>query len=160
MGLAAGNVSRVVNSLDIMFPEFMMTELTKMEFLGPPFLKDATRVCIMKKISEYERIDGRILLLYAHPLLFKLKSYFFHPPFLLTFRSAPCHHHRGLQAEYNDATLATTEALCNIHFDIKGCRPNCPFGMAAFLESVQSHIWHSLRFSPHARRLITSCVSQ
>ena len=40
------------------------------------------------------------------------------PPRLLPIlRSAPCHHHPELLAEYELITRSTTEALCNIHLD-------------------------------------------
>ena len=44
-----------------------------------------------------------------------------------------------------------------------GCRPNCPFCIAA-VDAVQLRIWHSQRFCPHSRRvsvwLMTSSASQ
>ena len=93
------------------------TELTKMELLGSPILADATRCCIAKKLSEYKRMSDRILLHDGHPGLFLLKNAFSLPHILLILRSAPCHHHPELLAEYDVITRSTTEALCNIHFD-------------------------------------------
>ena len=92
-----------------------MTELTKIELPGSPILADATRCCIVKKLSEYRRMNDRILLLDGHPGLFLLKNAFSLPRLLLTLRSAPCHHHPELLAEYDVITRSTTEALCNIH---------------------------------------------
>ena len=60
VGLAAGKFSRVVNEL---LPEITVTELTKMELLGSPILTDATRCCIVNKLSEYKVMNDRILLL-------------------------------------------------------------------------------------------------
>ena len=88
-----------------------------MELLGSPILADATRCCIVKKRSEYKRMNDRILLLDGHPGLFLLKNAFSHPRLLHTIRSAPCHHHPELLAEYDVITRSTTEALCNIHLD-------------------------------------------
>ena len=62
-------------------------------------------------------MNDRILLLDGHPGLFLLKNAFFLPRLLLTLRSAPCHHHPELLAEYDVITRSTNEALCNIHFD-------------------------------------------
>ena len=59
----------------------------------------------------------RILLLDFHSGLFLLKNDFSLPRLLLSLRSAPCHHHPELLAEYDEVTCSTTEALCNIHFD-------------------------------------------
>ena len=88
-----------------------------MELLGSPILADATRCCIFKKLSEYKRMNDRILSLDGLPGLFLLKNAFSLPRLLLTLRSAPCHHHPELLAEYDVITRSTTEALCNIHFD-------------------------------------------
>ena len=88
-----------------------------MELIGSPILNDATRCCTVKKLSENKRINYCILLLDGHPGLFLLKNAFSLPPLLLTLRSAPCHHHPELLAEYNVITRSTTEALCNIQFD-------------------------------------------
>ena len=88
-----------------------------MELLGSPILADATRCCIVKKLSEYKRMNDRILLLDGHPGLFLLKNVFSLPHLLLALRSAPCHHHPELLAEYDVIPRSTTEALCNIHFD-------------------------------------------
>ena len=117
VGLAAGKFSRVVNSVNELLPEIKVTELTKMELLGSPILADATRCCIVKKLSEYKRMNDRILLLDGHPGLFLLKNAFSLPRLLFTLRSAPCHHHPELLSEYDVITRSTTEALCNIHFD-------------------------------------------
>ena len=59
-------------------------------------------------------MNDRILLLYGHPGHFLLKNAF---SLLLTLRSAPCHHHPELHAEYDVMTRSTSEALCNIHLD-------------------------------------------
>ena len=117
VGLAAEKFSRVVNSFNELLPEIKVTELTKMELLGSPILADATRCCIVKKLSEYKRMNDRILLLDGHPGLFLLKNAFSLPRLLFTLRSAPCHHHPELLSEYDVITRSTTEALCNIHFD-------------------------------------------
>ena len=90
VGLAAGKFPHVVNSFNELLPEIKVTELTKMEFLGSSILTDVTRCCIVKKLSEYKRMNDRILLLDGHPGLFLLKNDF---SLLLTLRSAPCHHH-------------------------------------------------------------------
>ena len=47
----------------------------------------------------------------------KLRNAFSIHRLLLALRSAPCHHHPELLAEYDVITRSTTEALCNIHFD-------------------------------------------
>ena len=52
VGLAAGKFSRVVNSFNEQLPEVKVTEFTKMELLGSPILDDATRCCIVKKMSS------------------------------------------------------------------------------------------------------------
>ena len=118
VGLAAGKFSRVVNSFNELLPEIKVTVLTKMELLGFPILADATRCCIVKKLSEYKRINDRILLFDGHPGHILLKNAFSTPPhLLLNLRSAPCHHHPELLAEYDVITRSTTEALCNINFD-------------------------------------------
>ena len=88
-----------------------------MELLGSPILNDATMCCIVKKFSEYKRMNDRILLLDGHPGLFLLKNAFSLPRLLFSLRSAPCHHHPELLVEYDEVTRSTTEALCNIHFD-------------------------------------------
>ena len=88
-----------------------------MEFLGSPILNDATRCCIVKKLSEYKRINDRTPLLNRNPGLFLLKNGFFLPRLLFTLRSAPCGHHPELLTEYDVITRWTTETLCNIHFD-------------------------------------------
>ena len=64
-------------------------------------------------------MNDRILLLDGHPGLFQLKNAFYLLRLLPTLRSAPCHHHPELLAEYDVITHSTTEALCNIHFDHK-----------------------------------------
>ena len=117
VGLAAGKFSRVVNSSNELLPEIKVTELTKMELLGSPILADATRCCIVKKLSEYKRMIDRILLLDGHPGLFLLKNAFSLPRLLFTLRSAPCHHHPELLSEYDVITRSTSETLCNIHLD-------------------------------------------
>ena len=117
VGLAAGKFSSVVNSFDELLPEIKLTEITKMELLGSPILADATRCRIVKKLSEYKRMNDRIFLLDGHPGLFLLKNAFSIPRLLFTLRSAPCHHHPELLSEYDVITRSTTEALCNIHFD-------------------------------------------
>ena len=117
VGLAAGEFSRVVNSFNELLPEIKVTELTKMEHLGSPILADATRCCIVKKLSEYNRMIDRILLLDGHPGLLRLKNAFSLLRLLLTLRSAPCHHHPELLVEYDVITRSTSETLCKIHFD-------------------------------------------
>ena len=117
VGLAVVKFSRVVNSFNELLPEVKVTELTKIELLGSPILADATRCCIAKKLSEYKRMNDRILLLDGHPGLFLLKNAFSLPRLLHALRSASCHHHPELLAEYDVTTRSTTEALCNIHFD-------------------------------------------
>ena len=52
VGFAAGKFSRVVNNFNELLPEIKVTELTKMELLGSPIMTDATRCCIVKKLSE------------------------------------------------------------------------------------------------------------
>ena len=88
--LAVGKFSCVVNSFNDLLQEVKMTEITKMELLGYPILNDATRCCIVRKLTEYTRMIDRIVLLDDHP---------------------------ELLAEYDEVTRSTTEALCNIHFD-------------------------------------------
>ena len=61
VGLAAGKFSRVVDSFNELLPEIKVTELTKMELIGSPILADATRCCIVKKLSEYKWMNDRIL---------------------------------------------------------------------------------------------------
>ena len=117
VGLAAGKFSRVVNSFNELLPEIKVTELNKIELLGSPILADATRCCIVKKLSEYKRKNDRIILLDGHPGLFLPKNAFSLPRLPFTLRSAPCHHHPELLSEYDVITRSTTEALCNIHFD-------------------------------------------
>ena len=117
VGLAAGKFSHLVNSFNELLLEVEVTKLTKMELLESPILNDATRCCIVKKLSEYKRMNDRILLLDGHPGLFLLKNAFSFPRLLLTLRSAPCHHHPELLAEYGVITRSTTEASCNIHLD-------------------------------------------
>ena len=67
-----------------------------------------------KKLSEHKMMSDRILLLDGHPGLLLLKKAIF---LLRTLRSAPCHHHPELLAEYDEVTRSTTEALHNVHFD-------------------------------------------
>ena len=117
VGLAAGEFSRVVSSFNELLPEIKVTELTKMELLGCPILTDATICYIVKKLSEYKRMNDRILLLDGHPGLFLLKNAFSLPRLLPTLWSAPCHHHPEVLAEYDVMTRSATEALCNNHFD-------------------------------------------
>ena len=117
VGLAAGKFSRVVNSFSELLPEIKVTELTKMEFLGSPILTDVTRCYIVKKLSEYKGKNDRIILLEGHSGLFLLKNAFSLPRLLFTLRSASCHRHPELLAEYDVITRSRTEALCNIHFD-------------------------------------------
>ena len=119
VSLAAGKVLRVDNSLSELLPKIKVTELTKMELLRSPILADATRCCIVKKLSEYKRMNDRILLLDGHPGLSLMKNSSSLPRLLFTLRSAPCHHHPELLAEYDVITRSTTEALCNIHLDDK-----------------------------------------
>ena len=154
VGLAAGKFSRVVNSFNELLPEITVTELTKMELLGSPILADATRCCIMKKLSEHKRMNERILLLDGHPDLFLLKNAFFLPRLLFTLRSAPCHHHPELLSEFDVITRSTTEALCNIHFDVNswsqaklpvrygglGLRTAADLALPAFLSSRAASI--------------------
>ena len=115
VGLAAEKFSRVVNCFNEQLPNVKVTELTKVELLGSPMLNDATRCCIVKKLSEHKRMNDRILLLDGHPGLFRLKNDFSLPRLLFTLRSAPCHYHPEILAEYDEITRSTTEALCNIH---------------------------------------------
>ena len=88
-----------------------------MELLGSPILADATRCCIVMKLSEYKRMKDRILLLDGHPGLLLQKNAFSLSRLLFTLRSAPCHHHSELLSECDVITRSTTEALCNVHFD-------------------------------------------
>ena len=162
--LAAGNFSRVVNSLNELLPEVKVTELTKMELLGSPILADATRCCIVKKLSECKWMNDRILLLDGHPGVFLLKNAFSLPRLLLTLRSAPCHHHPELLSEYDVVTHSTTEALCNIHFDDNSwSQTKLPvrYGGLGLRTAADLAL---PRFCPHARRasvwLTTSSVSQ
>ena len=101
MGLFAGNVSRVVDCFNILLPDIKMTELTKMELLGSPILNGSTRGCIMKKLSDYEKMSDRIILLNGHPGLFPLKNAFSHLRILFSLRTVTCHHHSELLAEYD-----------------------------------------------------------
>ena len=161
VGPAAGKFSRVVNSLNELLQEIKVTDLTKMELLGFPIMNDATRCCIVRKLSGYKRMNDRILLLDGHPGLLLLKKAFSLPRLLLTLRSAPCHHH---PAENDVITRSTSEASRTFIFTTTvGHRPNCPFGTVA-LNSVQLQISHSPPFCPHTRRvsvwLTTSSVSQ
>ena len=89
VGLDAGKLYRVIISFNELHPEIKVTELTKMELLGSPILADATRCCIVKKLSEYKKMNDRILLLDGHPGLFLLKNSFSLPRLLFTLRSAP-----------------------------------------------------------------------
>ena len=130
VGLAAGKFSRVVNSFNELLPEVKVTELTKMELHGSPILADATRCFIERKLSEYNRMNDRTLLLDGHPGLFLQKNALSLPRLLLTLRSAPCHHHPELLAEYDVITRSTTEASCNIQFDDNSWS-HCQFGTAA-----------------------------
>ena len=109
-----------------------MTELTKMELLGSPIPNDATKCCIVKTQYEYKRMNDRILLLDGHSGHFRLKNAFSLPRLLSTLRSALCHHHPELLAEYDEVTRSTTETLSTfILTTIVGRRPNCPFGTAS-----------------------------
>ena len=81
---------------------------------GSPILNDATRGCIMKKLSAYKRMNDRILLFEGHRGLEKAFSL---TRLLSTHRTAPCHHHPELLTEYDEVTHSTTEALINVHFD-------------------------------------------
>ena len=110
VGLAARKFSLVVNRFNELLLEIKVNELTKMELLGSPILTDAKRCYIVKKLSEYKRMNDRILLLDGHPCLFLLKNAFSLPRILLALRSAPCHHHPELLAEYDVITRSTTEA--------------------------------------------------
>ena len=116
VGFAVGIFSRIVNSFNELLPEVKVTKLTKMDLLGSPILNDATRCCIVKKLSEYKRMNDCIVLLDGHPGLLLLKNAFSLLRLLLTIRSALCHYHPELLAEYDVITRSTTEALCNIHF--------------------------------------------
>ena len=62
-------------------------------------------------------MNARILLLNGHPGLILLKNAFSVSRLLFNLRSASCHHHPELLAEYDEVTRSTTEALCNIHLD-------------------------------------------
>ena len=62
-------------------------------------------------------MNDQIHLLDGHPDLFLLKNAFSLQRLLLTLRSALCHHHPELLAEYDVVMRSTTEPLCNIHFD-------------------------------------------
>ena len=116
VGLAAGKFSRIVNSFNEFLPEIKVTEFTKLELLGSPILNDAARCCNVKKLSEYKRMNDRIILIDGHPGLFLLKNVFSLPRLLPTIRSAPCHHHPELLAKYEVISRSTTEAICNMHF--------------------------------------------
>ena len=94
-----------------------------MELLESPILNDATRGCIMNKLSEYKRMTDRIILLDGHPCLFLLKNSLALPRLLLTIRTAPCLHHPELLAEYDEVTRSTTKELFNVHFDDNGWSP-------------------------------------
>ena len=117
VGVAAEKFSRVVNSFNELLPEIKVTENTKMELLGSPIQTDATRCCVVKKLSEYKWMNDRILLLDGHSGLFLLKNAFSLPRLMFILRSAPCNHHPELLAEYDVISHSTTEALCNVHFD-------------------------------------------
>ena len=104
VGLAAGKFSRVVKSFNELLPEIKVAELTKMELLGSPILADATRCCIVNKLSEYKTMNDRILLLDGHLGLFLLKNAFSLPRLLFTLRTAPCHHHPEFLAKYDVIT--------------------------------------------------------
>ena len=72
VGHAAGIFSRVVNSFNELPPEVKVSELTEMELLGSPILNDATRCCIVKKLSEYRRVillDGYLMVKQASSCL-------------------------------------------------------------------------------------------
>ena len=71
----------------------------------------------MNNLSEYKRMNDRIILLDGHPGLFLLKNAFSLLRLLLTLRAASCHHHPELMDENDDVTRSTTEALCSIHMD-------------------------------------------
>ena len=114
VGLAAGSFSRVVDSFNILLPELKVT----VELLGSPILKNATRGCIMKKLPEYKWMSDRVLLLDG---IFLLKKAFSLPRLPSTLRTAPCHHHPVLLAEYDKVTRSTTEKLCNVYFDDGSC---------------------------------------
>ena len=90
------------------------TELTNIELLGSPILNDATRFCIVRILSEYKRMNDRILLLDGHPGLFMLKNA---ASLLFPLRCAPCHHNPELLDECDEVTHSTTEELCSIYFD-------------------------------------------
>ena len=62
-------------------------------------------------------MSDRILLLDGLPGLILLKNAFSLPRLLPTHRTASCHHHPELLAEYDEDTRSTSEALCSIHFD-------------------------------------------
>ena len=117
MGLFAGNFSRVGDSFNILLPEFKVAELSKIELLGSSILNDATRGCIMKKLSEHARMSDRILLLDGHSGLFQLKNALSLPHLLISLRTTPCHHHPELLVEFDKVTRSTTVELCNVHFD-------------------------------------------
>ena len=93
-----------------------VTELTKMELLRSLILNDATSGSIVMKLSKYKQMSDRILLLDGHPGLILLKNVVAFPRLLFTLRTAPCHHHPELLAEYAEVTYSTTEAVCNVHF--------------------------------------------
>ena len=93
MDIAAGKISHVIDSFNILLPEFKLTELTKMEVLGSSILNDATRGYIMRKLSDHKRISYRILLQDGHPGLFMLRNAFSLPRLLPTLWTTPCHHH-------------------------------------------------------------------
>ena len=94
-----------------------MTEFTKMEFLGSPVQNDTTTVCIVKKLSEFKRMNYRIILLDEPTDLSLLKNAFSLPRLPLSLRSVPCHHHPELLTEYDDVTNSTTEVQRNANFD-------------------------------------------
>ena len=56
VGLAAGNFSCVIGNFSILLRELKVTQLTKMEFVRSSILNDATRGCIMKKVSKCKMI--------------------------------------------------------------------------------------------------------
>ena len=108
VGLADSNFSRVVDIFNILLPQLKVNE---MKLLRSLIQNDETRSCNMMKLSEYKRMNDRILLLDGQQGLFS------HPRLLLSLRTTPCHNHPELQAEYDEVTRSTTEALSNVHLD-------------------------------------------
>ena len=117
VGLADENVSRVVDSFNILLKELKTIELTNIKLHKSPILKDTTRGCIMKKLTKYKRMSDHILLLDRHPGHLLMKNAFYFPRLMDTLRTAPCHYRPELLIEYDKVMPLTTEVLCNVCFD-------------------------------------------